>query len=132
MTLARPLLLALLLAGISSAAMAADNTTSPPSSDSLQSVITQAVEQPSGLIYSVAKVRREGEPSMTDAPLAKLDDGVCFTMRMYKLKRGERFSDEESGRRGYTTCEMASNYQYRSAVAHAREGRDLPDDVPGK
>jgi len=126
MTLARPLLLALLLAGISSAAMAADNTTSPPSSDSLQSVITQAVEQPSGLIYSVAKVRREGEPSMTDVPLAKLDDGVCFTMRMYKLKRGERFSDEESGRRGYTTCEMASNYQYRSAVAHPREVEDRP------
>ncbi len=121
MTLARPLFFVLVLAG---AAVAADNTSSPISSDSVQSAITQAVDQPSGLIYSVAKARAEGEPPVADPPLAKLDDGVCYTMRMYKVKRRERFSDGETGRRGYTTCEMASNYQYRSAVAHPREVED--------
>jgi hypothetical protein len=45
-------------------------------------------------------------------------------MRIYKLKRSERVSDGESVSRGYTTCEMASNYQYRSAVAHPREVQD--------
>jgi hypothetical protein len=56
-----------------------------------------------------------------------LKDSTCYTMRMYKLKRTERLSDGETGVRGYTTCERASSYQYRSAVAHPR----VPAD-PGK
>jgi hypothetical protein len=123
MTLARPLLLVLAFAVT---AVAADKTSAPTSSDSLQSAITQAVDQPSGLIYSVAKARAEGELPVADPPLAKLDDGVCYTMRMYKVKRRERFSDGETGRRGYSTCEMASNYQYRSAVAHPGDVEDRP------
>ena len=39
--------------------------------------------------------------------------GVCFTMRSYKVKRTERLRDDESGVRGYSTCEMGSNYQVR-------------------
>ena len=121
MTLARPLFLVLALTG---AAVAADKPSPPTSSDSIQSALTQNVEQPSGLIYSVAKARPYGEPPVAAPPLAKLDGDVCYTMRMYKLKRTERLSDGETGRRGYTTCEMASNYQYRSAIAHPREVED--------
>ena len=39
--------------------------------------------------------------------------GVCFTMRSYKVKRTERLRDDESGVRGYSTCEMGSNYKVR-------------------
>ena len=41
--------------------------------------------------------------------------GVCFAMRTYKVKPTERLRDNESGSRGYTTCQMGSNYQVRSA-----------------
>ena len=45
-----------------------------------------------------------------------LSSATCGTMRMYKVKRTERLADGESGMRGYTTCEIFSNYQVRSAV----------------
>jgi hypothetical protein len=45
---------------------------------------------------------------------------------MYKVKRKEHFADGESGTRGYSTCELASNYQVRSAIAHVQtaQGKD--------
>jgi hypothetical protein len=129
MTLARPLFLVFALAGT---ALAAENPSASTSSDSLQIAITQAVEQPSGLIYSVAKARVDGQPPVADPPLAKLDGNVCYTMRMYKLKPTERLSDGERVSRAYTTCEMASNYQYRSAVAHPREVQHLTNNAAGK
>lgn len=55
---------------------------------------------------------------------AVLSDTDCYTMRMYKVKRKERFADGESGKRGYTTCELASNYQVRTAIAHVRTADD--------
>jgi hypothetical protein len=53
---------------------------------------------------------------------------------MYKVKRKEHFADGESGLRGYTTCELASNYQVRTAIAHVQttEGNDSPNDAPQK
>jgi hypothetical protein len=50
-----------------------------------------------------------------------LKDRACLMLRMYKVKRTERVAEGESAWRGYTTCEWASNYQMRSAVAHARD-----------
>lgn len=59
---------------------------------------------------------------------AVLNDRDCYTMRMYKVKRKERFASGENGLRGYSTCELASNYQVRTAVAHVRE-IDQKDDM---
>lgn len=56
--------------------------------------------------------------SKTQVRLApqNLSSATCGTMRMYKVKRTERLADGESGVRGYTTCEIFSKYQVRSAV----------------
>jgi hypothetical protein len=53
---------------------------------------------------------------------------------MYKVKRKERFANGESGLRGYSTCELASNYQMRTAVAHVQtaESRDSQVVEPQK
>jgi hypothetical protein len=104
------------------------------SPDSRQGVVDafiapeQTFGQSSGLIFAEAKPRDSNQPPATVVPLAKLNDGLCYTMRMYKLKRTERVSDGENVSRGYSTCELASNYQIRSAVAHARtlEENDAP------
>ena len=50
-----------------------------------------------------------------------LNERDCYTMRMYKVKRKERFASGENALRGYSICELAKNYQMRSAVAHVRE-----------
>jgi hypothetical protein len=65
---------------------------------------------------------------------AVLNETDCYTMRMYKVKRKERFGDGESGLKGYSTCELASNYQVRSAIAHVQtlEGNDSRSDAPQK
>jgi hypothetical protein len=65
---------------------------------------------------------------------AVMNDADCYTMRMYKVKRKEHFADGESGLRGYSTCELASNYQVRSAIAHVEtaEGQDARSDEPQK
>jgi hypothetical protein len=65
---------------------------------------------------------------------AVLNDADCYTMRMYKVKRKEHFADGESGSRGYSTCELASNYQVRSAIAHVEtaEGNGSQSDIPEK
>ena len=46
---------------------------------------------------------------------ASTNKDVCYTMRSYKVKRTERLDDNQSGLRGYSTCEMASSYRLRSA-----------------
>lgn len=45
-----------------------------------------------------------------------LSSATCGTMRMYKVKRTERLAEGDNGMRGYSTCEIFSNYQVRSAV----------------
>lgn len=61
---------------------------------------------------------------------AALDDGLCYTMRMYKVKRTERVADNQSASRGYSTCELAKNYQFRSAVAHPRTAEESQTSAP--
>jgi hypothetical protein len=41
-------------------------------------------------------------------------EGVCFTMRTYKVKPTERLQDNETGTAGYSTCQMGSNYRVRA------------------
>ena len=43
-------------------------------------------------------------------------ENSCLKLRTYKVKRQERFSENESAFRGYSTCQSASNYEVRSAV----------------
>ena len=79
----------------------------------------------------------KGEPRLNFTALvehprsAVLNPRDCYTMRMYKVKRKEHFTDGENGLRGYSTCELASNYQMRSAVAHVQtlEGNDSRSDA---
>jgi hypothetical protein len=53
--------------------------------------------------------------------LGNINGDVCYTMRSYKVKRTERLADNESGQRGYSTCEMASSYHVRSANGEAKK-----------
>jgi hypothetical protein len=128
MTLAKPLFLAVLLGGIASSVLAADSTQSQTLSNSPQDAtsaeIAQAVADPSGLIFSVAELPTLNHPPIARPPLAKLDDSVCLTLRIYKVKRTEHLSDEDTGERGYTTCELGTNYQLRSAIAHAHAAEE--------
>jgi len=52
--------------------------------------------------------------------LADVNGDVCYTMRTYKLKPTERIRDQENFR-GYSECEMASDFQIRSAEAHEKK-----------
>jgi hypothetical protein len=61
---------------------------------------------------STYAVRREASRDSPGMP----SENYCLKLRTYKVKRQERFSDNESGFRGYSTCQAVSNYQVRSAV----------------
>lgn len=50
--------------------------------------------------------------------LANVNGDVCYTMRTYKVKPSERIREHENLFRGYSECEVASNFQIRSAEAH--------------
>jgi len=52
---------------------------------------------------------------------ANANESVCYTMRSYKVKRTERLDDNQSGVRGYSTCEMASSYRLRSADSKVQQ-----------
>lgn len=56
--------------------------------------------------------------------LSDLNGDVCYTMRSYKVKRTERLTDNQTGLRGYSTCETASSYRIRSAEAKAKDSAD--------
>jgi hypothetical protein len=72
---------------------------------------------------SPGEVNRIAPRGNAMAPVKSLDEplllspfaGVCFTMRTYKVKPTERLQDNESGMRGYSTCQMGSDYRVRSA-----------------
>lgn len=59
--------------------------------------------------------------------LADVNGDVCYTMRTYKVKPSERMRDRENLFRGYSECEMASNFEIRSAEAHQKKA---PPDQP--
>jgi hypothetical protein len=130
MTFVRPLSLVVLLA-VAIPIFAADNMgQSSTSSNSEDTAIAnvplyiaplETLHPPSGLMLLEAHPSTLNHPPVPRMPLAKLDDGLCYTMRMYKVKRTESLPDDETGMRGYSTCELASNYQVRTAVAHVRQ-----------
>jgi len=60
--------------------------------------------------------------------LADVNGNVCYTMRSYKVKPTERIRDQENFFRDYSECEMASDFQIRSAEAH--EKKPHPDEPP--
>ena len=143
MTFARPLFLLLLLAGVPTISMAADSdeAKSQTSLGSLQNQNTDAslFGQPaqsaaSDLFFLKDKPRLNLTAPARQPRSAVLNDTDCYTMRMYKVKRKEHFADGESGSRGYSTCELASNYQVRSAIAHVEtaESHDTRSDEPQK
>jgi len=53
--------------------------------------------------------------------LAEVNGDVCYTMRSYKVKATERIRDHENLFQGYSECEMASDFQIRSAEAHQKK-----------
>src|SRR5579864_2409069 len=122
------------LVSISVAAMAADKPANTPSESSgsenalLQSTspvqdIT-ALTNPflDGRLNSDLPALKKTDPGSYS--LSDLNGDVCYTMRSYKVKRTERLRDDQSGRRGYTTCEMAASYRVRSAKAKAKDTAD--------
>ena len=109
------LLLAVMLV---STATAADKATSDAASEQPRVPMVQA---DSG---AVALAAPSYELVIAQLDRAKRDDrrvnlgplaSVCLTMRTYKVKRTERFRDDESAAMAYSTCQMGSNYNVRSA-----------------
>ncbi len=126
MTLCRVFLFAFVVASTGCAFAADPNSSSAASSDSSsQSWSTNAdsgqfvpwfrgVKSLNPLLKSDKSpysLRRE-----TSSAPGMATDNSCLKLRTYKVKRQERFSDNESAFRGYSTCQSASNYQVRSAV----------------
>ena len=61
-----------------------------------------------------------------------ITDVGCLKLRMYKVKPTERLAEGETATRGYTTCELARNYQMRTAVAHPRNAKILTGNAREK
>ena len=116
MTLARSSLLLAFLA-LATWATAGENLSSSQTTSSNADVGSQ----------SSANRRGGGETLPSNPEVARRQDhgvglarhgGVCYAMRTYKVKPTERIRDHENFSRGYSECEMASNFQIRSAEAH--------------
>lgn len=144
MILGRPLfsVLLIVLSIIATSAFAADEKTQPQALVSQQNQTADpelfgrdGADRPASELFLF-----KGEPRLNfTAPVehsrsAALNERDCYTMRMYKAKHKEHFKDGENGLRGYTTCELASNYQMRWAVAHVQtlEANDSRSDAPKK
>ena len=142
MTSARPLFFALVvlivLGAIATSAFAADEKAEPQPASPQNQAADPALFAGNGTAEAASdlfflKDRPRLDFSAAEQPRsAVLNDRDCYTMRMYKVKRKERFASEENGLRGYSTCELASNYQVRTAVAHPREADDQRDHTPKK
>ena len=133
MTSARPLFFVVLIVCVATSAFAAgDGSESQAPASSLENQTANTLfAQPAGsppynsdLFFLKSRPRLNLSPPAVRPQSAVLNENTCFTMRMYKVKRKERFTDGENGSRGYTTCELASNYQMRSAIAHVQTLED--------
>jgi hypothetical protein len=60
--------------------------------------------------------------SQIDRGIPHMNDGICYTMRTYMVKATERLIDNESGFRGYSSCQTASTYNLRSAESQDEAG----------
>jgi hypothetical protein len=130
MTSGRPLFFVLLivLSVIATSAFAADDKTQPqpasPQNQTTDPALFErngAGEPASDLLFLKDRPRLSFTARAEQPRSAVLNERDCYTMRMYKVKRKEHFADGENGLRGYSTCELASNYQMRTAVARVRE-----------
>jgi hypothetical protein len=99
-------------------AMAADKASSAAPSQQFGIVATQAdsgaiaLAAPSyDFVIPQLDFKKYLQHRVELSPLA----GVCFTMRTYKVKRTERFRDNDRGTTAYSTCQLGSNYNVRSA-----------------
>jgi hypothetical protein len=132
MTFARPLFLLVLLAGVGSVCRAADSDDAAKSQASVGWLQNQVGDSgvfgapardfrsSPGLFFLKTRPRLSLNAPTLQPTFTILNDDVCYTMRTYKVKRKEHFADGESGSRGYSTCELATNYQVRSAIAHVQ------------
>lgn len=133
MTSVRPLFFLLITLCVATSAWAAagDGANDQASNGSVQNqtVDPALFGQPaqldaSDLFFLKEKPRVKFATPPRQSRQAALTNADCYTMRMYKVKRKEHFADGESGTLGYATCELASNYQMRTAIAHPRSRED--------
>jgi hypothetical protein len=142
MTSVRPLFFLLVISFFASWAFAAGDGSDPQSSNGFvqnQTADPTLFGQPaqsaaSDLFFMKDKPRLNFAAPAGRPRSAVLNDTDCYTMRMYKVKRKEHFADGENAVRGYSTCELASNYQVRTAIAHVEtlEGNDSQNIEPQK
>ena len=136
MTSVKPLLCLLMISFFAGSAFGAgDGSDTQPSAGSVQNQTADpalfgqtAENQPvsSDLFFLKTRPRLDLTVPARRSRSTVLNEADCYTMRMYKVKRKEHFADGENGLRGYSTCELASNYQVRTAIAHVEtlEGND--------
>jgi hypothetical protein len=119
--------LLLVIVAFGSGAYAADEQKISQPAGSAQSLFSQSAIVSADLrVGPHSGLTDSREPSPADArsdrkpawrvPL-NAANGICYTVRMYRVKSTERLSDSESGMRGYSTCQFAGDYQVRSAGA---------------
>lgn len=136
----RPLFFLLVISFFASSALAAGDGSDPQSSNGFVPNQTadpalfgrDSADRPASELFFLKDRPRLNFATPAGPPRsAVLNDADCYTMRMYKVKRKEHFADGESGVRGYSTCQLASNYQVRTAVAHVQtpEGNDSRSDA---
>ena len=142
MTSVRPLFFVIvILFFVSTAFAGGDGSDAQPANDFAQDPTADPTlfGQPgppaaSGLFFLKEKPRLNLTAPAGQPRSALLSDADCYTMRMYIVKRKERFAEGENGLMRYSTCELASNYQVRSAIAHVRtvKGNELQIVAPQK
>lgn len=70
-------------------------------------------------------LRSPRDPGMPVDPQVLVNRNLCYTMRTYKVSPSERLPDNESGFKGYSSCQLASTYRFRSADTHGETGAKL-------
>lgn len=105
-----------------SAAMAADKPASVAASEQSRTPIAQTDSGATTLTlppyeFVIAQLDRSKRVNQNIDRRANLNPlaAVCFTMRSYKVKRTERFRDDEGAATAYSTCQLGANYNFRSA-----------------
>jgi hypothetical protein len=142
MTSVRPLFfLVVILFFVSTALAAGDGSDAQSANDFVQNqaadpaLFGQPAPSAASDLFFLKDKRRLNLTTPAGQPRsALLGDADCYTMRMYIVKHKERFAEGENGLRRYSTCELASNYQVRRAIAHVRtiEGNDAQRVAPQK